>query len=92
MADKPRCDIEIYTTNAINAGVLLPSALRINGEVVWTPKGTVYTATGGGGNLLTLTLQIMPTSLKFLPGPPPSGRGDDIQRDAGQTDSGGSRG
>ncbi|MEU7170306.1 hypothetical protein ABZ949_02295 [Micromonospora tulbaghiae] len=72
MAEKPRCDVEIYTTSAFTAGVLLPAALRINGEVVWTPKGTVYTATGGDGNMLTLTLQVMPTSLKFLPGPPPS--------------------
>jgi hypothetical protein len=76
-ANTPRCDVEVFTRGSPGSGVLLPAALRINGEVVWTPKGTVYTATGGDGQPLTLTLEIMPTSLKFLPGPPPEPEGGD---------------
>jgi hypothetical protein len=55
-----------------NGSFLLPRALRINGEVVYTPAGVRYEIVGGGRDEpLLLQLTIMPTSLKFLPGNPP---------------------
>lgn len=63
--------MEVYAKGSMGPGILLPAALRINGEVVLTPKGTRYTVAGGESEMLTLTLTIVPTSLKFLPGPPP---------------------
>ena len=71
MASLPaRCDVEVYGGGD---GLLMPRALRINGEKVWTPVGTTYELVGGSRDEpLVLRLNVMPTSLKFLPGDPPA--------------------
>lgn len=71
MADiRARCDVEVYGGTDM---CLLPRALRINGETVYTPVGTEYQILGGGRDeALVLQLTVLPTSLKFLPGEPPA--------------------
>jgi hypothetical protein len=65
-----RCDVEVYGGSD---SFLLPRALRINGEVVYTPPGTEYQLVQGSRDApLVLQLTVMPTSLKFLPGDPPA--------------------
>jgi hypothetical protein len=67
---RPRFDVEVYGGGG--NGFLLPRALRINGEVVYTPVGTEYELVSGGRDEpLILRLTVMPTSLKFLPGDAP---------------------
>ncbi len=65
-----RCDVEVYGGGP---SILLPRALRINGETVYTPPGAEYELVGGSNDApLVLRLNIMPTLLKFLPGQPPT--------------------
>lgn len=65
--------MEIYERDQPPAqGFLFPCALRINGQRVYTPAGTRYVVEGGAPpDALVLRLTVMPTSLKFLPGPAP---------------------
>jgi hypothetical protein len=67
---RSRCEIVVYSGDE-PTGLLLPKALRINGEVVYTPIGALYEVRGGGTEPLLLQLTLAPTSLCFLAGDPP---------------------